>query len=188
VSMSALQQSDEWVMCEVANGCGQHLSVLVRRYATPLMTFLRRMVADAHRSEELFQEVFLAVWKHRTRYLYPQPFRPWLYQIALNKCREDLRRQWRHPVIRLDQLSAEPASIGMPLPPDAAVALETETIVLAAIELLPDQQRAVLVMRIWNELPFDEIADAVGCTASTARSHMHHALTGLRKYLEPRMR
>src|SRR5262245_46651852 len=83
MSMSAHQQSDEWLMDCVCRGDTNKMEILVRRYSTPIMTFLRRMVLDVHRSEELFQEVFLAVWKHRSRYIGSRPFRPWLYQIAL---------------------------------------------------------------------------------------------------------
>jgi RNA polymerase sigma-70 factor, ECF subfamily len=185
--MSAHQQSDEWLMDCVCQGDASKMEILVRRYSTPIMTFLRRMVFDAHRSEELFQETFLAVWKHRSRYLRTLPFRPWLYQIALNKCRESIRHDVGRP-ITFEKLSLEPVAVGELKPPEAAVAAELQTIVIEAVERLPAQQRAVLVMRIWNELPFDEIAVALGCTSSTARSHMHHGLNVVRKYLEPRMR
>jgi RNA polymerase sigma-70 factor (ECF subfamily) len=52
---------------------------------------------------------------------------------------------------------------------------------------LPAQQRAVVVLRVWDGLSYAEIAEAVGRTEATVRSHMHHGLTALRKYLEPRL-
>ena len=188
VSMSAHDLSDELLMLDVARGQREQLEILLRRYATPMMTFMRRMVFDPHRSEELFQEVFFAVWKHRSRYEFPRSFRPWLYHIALNKCREEVRWRMRHPVVALDHLLEEPIAVGQPRPAEAAVAAEMATLVTSAVNQLPAQQCAVLVMRVWNELPFEEIGAALECTASTAHSHMHHALTILRKHLEPRMR
>jgi RNA polymerase sigma factor (sigma-70 family) len=53
---------------------------------------------------------------------------------------------------------------------------------------LPDQQRTVIVLRTWNGLSFAEIAQSLGVGEATVRSHMHHALTALRRFLEPRMK
>src|SRR5690242_4470127 len=116
---------DEWLMGKVAGGDRAQLEVLVRRYATPLMTFLRRMVLDVHRSEELFQEVFLAVWKYRSRYNYGQPFRPWLFRIALNKCHEEGRGRMRRPSVGFDRAPAEIVIAGEPSPAEAAITAES---------------------------------------------------------------
>src|SRR5690242_2941488 len=93
--MNPRQDRDEELMAEVARGNREALEPLIRRYATPLLTFIRHMAGDAHTSEELFQEVFLAVWRKRALYTYPQPFKAWLYAIALNKCRAAFRRPSR---------------------------------------------------------------------------------------------
>src|SRR6185295_1745929 len=79
---------DERLMEQVAQGKRECLEPLVRRHANALLTFIQRMVGDRHRSEELFQEVFLAVWRKRAQYQSPRPFKAWLFGIALNKCRE----------------------------------------------------------------------------------------------------
>src|SRR5215471_6434912 len=89
--MNPKHERDEWLMGQVALGKRDHLEPLVRRYAGPLLTFIQRMIGDRHRSEELFQEVFLAVWAKRKQYEYPRPLKPWLYAIALNKCRAAFR-------------------------------------------------------------------------------------------------
>src|SRR3954471_17399546 len=91
--MTAFDPSDEDLMREVARGRAAPLEMLVRRHAVRLMTFLSRMVGDRHRAEELFQEVFLAVWLHRHRYDAGRPFRPWLYAVAVNACRAAFRRR-----------------------------------------------------------------------------------------------
>ena len=181
------EHGDESLMQRVCAGQRDPLEVLVRRYATPLLTFLQRLTGDAHQSEELFQEVFLAVWINRHQYQYPRPFRPWLYQIAVNKCRAAYRARARRPTVSLDtQAEAAPLERGGAAT-DVAVAAETRTAVAAAVAQLPDRQREVLVMRIWNEQPYDEIAELLGCTPRTARSHMHHALAALRRTLAVRL-
>src|SRR5262249_44689072 len=182
-AMKQPDERDEWLMGQVALGQRESLEPLVRRYASPLLTFIRRMVGDRHKSEELFQEVFLAVWSKRKQYQFPRPFKAWLYAIALNKCRADFRMQPR-PFALLED---EPPATREPSPADTAIATETATPVAPAGAQAPPQQRAVVVLRVWDGLSYAEIAEAVGRTEATVRSHMHHGLTALRKYLEPRL-
>jgi RNA polymerase sigma-70 factor (ECF subfamily) len=187
--MDKQQNRDEWLMAEVAEGKRDALEPLVRRHATPLLSFLQRMAGDRHRGEDLFQEVFLAVWVKRSQYIFPRPFKPWLYAIAVNKCRAAFRQTpWAGPSpfpIPLQETSVPPAL--EPSPAETAVAVETAAIIGRALTLLPAQQRAVVVLRLWEQLGYDDIAGMIGCTAATARSHMHHGLCALRRYLEPRL-
>jgi RNA polymerase sigma-70 factor (ECF subfamily) len=179
----AMPERDEWLMGQVALGRRQYLEPLVRRYAGPLLTFIRRMHGDGHGSEDLFQEVFLAVWCKRKQYQFPRSFKSWLYAIALNKCRAVYRRK-RAPALRLHQEgSPEPQAAGE-TPSKTAVAVETASAVQAAVVKLPTKQRQVVVLRVWNGLSYAEIAEAIGSTEATARSHMHHALAALRGTLD----
>ncbi|MGH7129556.1 MAG: sigma factor, partial [Planctomycetaceae bacterium] len=66
--MTTGRESDEWLMGQVQRGHCACLEKLVRRYASPLLTFIVRMIGDRHRSEELFQEVFLRIWQKRGQY------------------------------------------------------------------------------------------------------------------------
>lgn len=179
--------SDEWLMQAVAQGRREHAATLLRRYANPLLTFIQRMIGDRHRAEELFQEVFLAVWTARHTYQYPRSFRAWLFGIAINKCRAEFRKPVLSPVV-MDGESAVPVVAAGPSPSEAAIASETASLVAAAVARLPAKQRTVLVLRVWNGLSYAQIAQAMGLTQATARSHMFHALAAVRKYLEPRMK
>jgi RNA polymerase sigma-70 factor (ECF subfamily) len=180
--MDAADDRDEYLMGRVQHGQPELLERLLRRHASPLLTFLERMVGDRHRGEELFQEVFLAVWRKRHQYQYPRPFKPWLYAIALNKCREALRS--RAP----RTLSLEGAdAVSTTNPADNLVAAETAEIVSRAVARLPQRQREVVVLRVWQGLPYADIAEILDSTEPTVRSHMHHGLAALRKSLEPRL-
>ena len=182
--MNDQQRRDEWWMAEVAKGNREALEPLVRRYATPLLTFMERMVGDRHKSEELFQEVFLAIWNHRTQYLYPRPFKPWLFAIAVNQCRAAFRLK-SLPMAPMEESAL--AVVGELSPAEALVATETSALVAHAVTQLPPQQRAVVILRVWQQLSYHDIADILDTTAGTVRAHMHHGLTALRKYLEPRL-
>src|SRR5688572_17801120 len=100
--MNQVQDSDEWLMNQVVAGRRESLAPLVRRYANALLTFIYRMTGDRAISEELFQEVFLAVWLKRTQYQFPRTFRSWLFGIAANRCRADYRRR-RPPDVPIDE-------------------------------------------------------------------------------------
>ena len=185
--MQQAHSRDEWLMAEVAGGKRQHLEALIRRYANPLLTFIRRMVGDQHHSEELFQEVFLAVWVKRRQYQFPRPFKAWLYAIAVNKCRASFRGRALPAFFGKEEDLAHPPATAEPLPVEKMVATETAALVASAVELLPPQQRAVVVLRVWDGLSYAQIAEIVGRSEGTVRSNMHHGLAAMRKFLEPRL-
>lgn len=178
--------SSEDLMARVAQGSDAALGTLIRRHADPLLTFLLRMLGDRQRAEDLFQEVFLAVWTHRHQYRHPGRFRSWLFGIALNQCRAEFRRG-RLPTVTLDDQPALDPAADDPTPAQAAIADETAVLVAQAVEALPAQQRVVVVLRIWNGLPYGEIADLLGLQTATVRSHMLHALAAMRRHLQPRL-
>jgi RNA polymerase sigma-70 factor (ECF subfamily) len=185
--MQERDDRDEWLMARVAHGERDCLAALVRRHATRLLTFIERMAGDRHRAEELFQEVFLAVWVKRAQYEFPRPFRPWLYAIAANKCHA-AARGGRPAAVALDDSAAWAPAAADPSPEESAVATETAALVAGAVTLLPPQQRAVVVLRVWEGMSYADIAEALGRSEATVRSHMHHGLAALRKHLEPRLR
>jgi len=175
-------EPDEYLMGQVARGNRDCLAPLVRRYASSLLTFIRRMTGDAHRAEELFQEVFLSVWKNRRQYRFPKPFKAWLFTIAANRCRADFRSA-KPPATALSA-NEETAPLSRDdSPHEAAVGVETAQQVAVAVAQLPPQQRSVVVLRVWNGLSYAEIAKATGRAEGTVRSNMHHALATLRKSL-----
>ncbi len=186
--MSLDRAGDEELMAKVAIGNREAMTPLLRRYASPLLTFIQRMVGDRHRAEEVFQDVFLAVWKNRRQYEFPRAFKSWLYGIAANKCRGDFRKSGA-PLARsmFDPESASSSAQG-DSPIETAIATETATLVAQGVATLPPQQRTVLVLRIWNGQDYSEIAAALDRAESTIRSDMFHALAAMRRYLEPRLR
>jgi RNA polymerase sigma-70 factor (ECF subfamily) len=183
--MSKGNESDEGLMLRVARGQRDCLATLIRRHASSLLTYIQRMMGDRHRSEELFQEVFLAVWSKRRQYKFPRPFRAWLFGIATNRCRSEFRKA-RPETYSLADGPPLPAAAD-PTPLDTAIATETSTIVARAVATLPAQQRSAVVLRVWNGLSYAEIGHILKCSETTARAHMHHGLATVRRYVEPRL-
>ena len=183
--MKATNQSDEWLMGQVVRGNRDCLEVLVRRFATPLLTYLSRMCGDAHKAEELVQEVFLTVWTKRKTYKLDKPFKAWLYTIATNRCRSAFRGAKNKPLASLDDSVGIAPEAEDHSPMDVAVNSENASIVSAAVANLPEQQRMVVTLRIWGGMSYSEIAASAGRTEATIRSHMHRALESLRVSLSP---
>jgi len=173
-------------MQQTAQGGRDALDVLARRHAGPLLTFLTRMTGDRHRSEELFQEVFLTVWTKRRQFKAKYRFKPWLYRIAINKCRAAFRRRTiAERPLQIDEDLAVAAVSGCG-GSDPLVAAERTTLVQAALATLSAKQRIVLTLRVWSEMSYGEIAAIVGRSEATVRSHMHHALAAIRGHLRTR--
>lgn len=183
--MKAVNQSDEWLMGQVARGRRDCLETLVRRYAAPLLTYLSRMTGDAHRGEELLQESFLAVWTKRHTYKIDKPFKSWLYAIATNRCRSAFRSVKGKQMASLDSVEHDMTVAAGPSPADTAVDVEQAALVVDAVACLPEQQRMVVTLRVWGGMSYGEIADIAGRSEATIRSHMHRALAALRDRLAP---
>ncbi len=174
--------TDANLMRDVALGRRDSLELLIRRHGSDVLTFIGRMIHESHRRDDVFQDVFLAVWQSRHQYEYPRAFRPWLLKIAANKCREHLRGG------RRIAWSLEDREVSVDGEPDASmISQETSDLIAASLERLPKNQRMVVVLRIWNGLSYAEIAQITGRREGTVRSSMHHALKCLRERLQTRL-
>lgn len=179
------QVTDAVLMREAALGDRGSFEKLVRRHANGLLTFIAGTIGNRHLGEELFQEVVLTVWQKRQQYDYPRPFKPWLYKIAINRCRLEFRRAPpRTAELPVENLVAS----SEPSPVEAAIGVETQAAVKFAVSQLGARQRVVVVLRIWNDLPYREIAEILGVAEATARAYMFHALNAMRKQLETRLK
>jgi RNA polymerase sigma-70 factor (ECF subfamily) len=181
--MKAKTETDEQLMAKILAGSQEYFEPLVRRHANGLLNFIHKTIGDRHRSEELFQEVLLTFWKKRKQYDYYRRFKPWLYAIAANKVRAYLRS---HAAVSFVSMDDEPP--GLKFSGDTLVMAETASLVATAVHRLPAKQRIVVVLRLWSDMSYTEIADIVNRSESTVRANMHHALANMRTYLEPRMR
>jgi RNA polymerase sigma-70 factor, ECF subfamily len=177
---------DEALMAAVAKGKSDALETLINRHAKPLLSFIHRMSGDYHHGEELFQEVFLAVWCKRHLYEYPRPFKTWLYAIAVNHCRSYFRRA-QAPTASLAEKDLPEPFLERASPVTTALAAERAAIVASAVAALPEPQRVVVVLRVWQQMSYAEIAQVVDQPEGTVRSHMHRGLAGLRELLEGRL-
>ncbi len=159
----------------------------LEEFKGPLHSFLRRMAGEAA-ADDLFQEVFVKALKAAGTYEDRQRPAAWLFTIARRLAVDHLRRE--RPQASLDQTSGEGASLAETLPgkdprPEAELeSSETRARIMAAIDVLPTDQREVFLMREHGGLSFKEISEALGVPLNTALGRMHYAVTKLRRTLE----
>jgi RNA polymerase sigma-70 factor (ECF subfamily) len=189
----ANDEADEVLLQAYRAGDVRAFERLVARYEKPIWNFLRRFVADAATAEDLLQEVFLRVVKSADEWRGAAKFSTWLYTIARNLTVDQSRRAVHRNAASLDG----PAHAGsdstatlhdrLPSPDrradDLASDRETKRRIDEAVAALPAEQREVFLMREVMEMPFAEIATAVGASEPTVKSRMRYALEKLRAAL-----
>jgi RNA polymerase sigma-70 factor (ECF subfamily) len=158
--------SDEELMAAVAGGSGDAFQELYRRWEGPLHRFVHRSTGGRD-AEDLVQETWLRVVRAAARYDPGRRFSTWLFQIAVNLCRDWHRRPPPAPA------GAEPAAAASAAVAEAAI--DARRLVAA----LPDAQRSALVLRYYHDLGEAEIADILGCPRGTVKSRLHHAVATL---------
>ena len=187
-----IQPSDEDLMRRTQGGDGAAFGQIVRRYEAPLFNYLRRMAGNAGEAEDLFQETMLRVYRSREGYDLEAPFRPWLYRIATNCCRDRLRYWRRRPSTSLDaslgqgedgKALKEYLASGTPGPADEAQAAELRERIEAAIASLPVKHRAVFLMARYEGMPYEAIGESLGIPVGTVKSRMNKAVHTLMQQL-----
>jgi RNA polymerase sigma-70 factor (ECF subfamily) len=158
---------------------------LFKRYERPLFSFILRFVRDREGAEDLFQQTWMKVIKALPQYEERGSFSSWLFGIANNCCVDHARKKARSKV---DDLTS---SEGMdrlpnphPNPEDTVIKKEQKVWLEQAVEQLPQEQKQVVLMRLFGQLPFKEIARVVNCPLNTVLGRMHYALKNLRKMAE----
>ena len=168
-----VESSDEELMIALRDGELAAFDALFRRHYDTVRTMCARMTATPSVGDDLAQETFLRVLRHRTTFRGDARFTTWLYRIARNLCLEQIARHARDRHI-VERWSAEAPASMTPQHGD-----ETEHLAAAMRSLTPEQ-REVLVLCRYHDLPFAEIGTILGCTAGAARVRAHRALTALR--------
>jgi len=183
-------------MLDVKSGDDSSFELLLRKYRTPVVNFLNRMVRDAAAAEDLAQEVFLRVYRARGEYLPSAKFTTWMFRIATNLALNSLRDgRYRHQEISIDHSFG--AADGENEAPALEVAdrqpsIELELIrrdraerIRRAVEALPEKQRAAVLLHKYQEMDYDEIARVLGCSESALKSLLFRAYETLRVELAP---
>ncbi len=179
---------DAELMLRVKAGDSASFAVLLGKHRSPVIHFLYRMVQNQAVAEELAQEVFLRVYRSRSSYEPAAKFTTWLFRIAthlaLNAIRDGKHERFES---RLDDeasgVSAAMVSDGRPSAEQDLVHRARLDEIRSAIALLPDKQRAAVLMHKYHEMEYTQIAKALNCSESAVKSLLFRAYESLRARL-----
>ena len=156
---------------------------LVNRYQRQLYNFVWRHIGQHEDVADICQQVLIQVFRKAEQYRGEASFKTWLYQIAINQCKNYYRSQARHPADPVDpaELIAQTESTAYEL----ANSNEERRIFDQAITCLPEKQRQTLYLHLYQDCSFQQVANIMGCPIGTAKANYHHAIQALRKRLKP---
>jgi RNA polymerase sigma-70 factor (ECF subfamily) len=189
-----MARTDVQLMLDVKAGDEQSFELLLRKYRTPLVNFLYRMVRNTAVAEDLAQEVFLRVYRARQEYAPSAKFTTWMFRIATNLALNSMRdNRHRQMEISIDQSMDTGEDEQPPLEvPDRAPTVEQELVarsraelIMKAIHSLPEKQRAAVLLHKYQEMDYDEIARVLECSESALKSLLFRAYETLRVELAP---
>lgn len=180
-----LQIEDSVLVKSYIDGDEKALEALINRHNQRISSFIYSKVLDRDITEDIFQDTFIKVIKTLKKGSYSEEgkFLPWVMRIAHNLIIDHFRKNKRMPkfegsddfnifsVIKDDKLNAEKQLIKDQIDSDLSI----------LIEELPDDQREVLIMRIYKDMSFKEIAENTNVSINTALGRMRYALINLRK-------
>lgn len=183
-----LQIDDSVLVKNYIGGDEKALEVLINRHNQRISSFIYSKVLDKEVTEDIFQDTFIKVIKtlKRGRYSEEGKFLPWVMRIAHNLIIDYFRKNKRMPkfegsddfnifsVIKDEKLNAEKQLIKEQIDSDLSL----------LIEELPEDQKEVLIMRIYKDMSFKEIAENTDVSINTALGRMRYALINLRKIVE----
>jgi len=174
---------DRELMVRVRDGEQSALELLFARWEAPLFAFFYRLGCPPGVVEDLTEEALVSVYRQRHRYDPARPFPPWLYGVARLVWKDHLRHRGREHARTSLSEAIEGLPSGDPGPSDVAEAREETDRVRGAVQSLPEDLKTVFVLRHYQGLAYEEIAEAVQAPLGTVKWRLHEVLRRLQMSL-----
>src|SRR5262245_15527367 len=180
--------TDEELVARSIDGDADSFNELIHRWERPIYALAYRTIGRDEDARDVCQETFLRAYRALPGFRGQAKFSSWLYRIALNLCRDWVRRERRTPLMQmpddLESISMAAAAAPTESVEDLVARREQTRVVEQAMASLPEEQRTAIVLKEYHGLTFQEIADLVGCPLSTVKTRLYQGLTVLRRELE----
>jgi RNA polymerase sigma-70 factor (ECF subfamily) len=184
-SPSTPEPEIEW-MARIRDGDMEAFRLLVETHQSRVINTISKLLGSDAEAEDLAQQVFIRVWRSAARYQPTAKFTTWLFRITRNLVFNELRR--RKHFADQGEDSPEPAERAEREPDRVLLEDELQKAIQTAIQELPEAQRMAIVLRRYEEMPYEEIARVMGTTIPAVKSILFRARAELRerlaKYLE----
>ncbi|KON28435.1 RNA polymerase subunit sigma-24 [miscellaneous Crenarchaeota group archaeon SMTZ-80] len=181
------QPTDEELIARFQLGDGYAYDQLVRRYKEPLLNFIYRFLGDIVESEDIVQETFYRVYKNKHYYKEVAKFSTWIYTIASNLAKTELRRRRRRKIFSIHKETAAEKEIELPdvkSDPEKEVnTVLTEKVIHKAISNLPPKFRQVIILRDVQGFSYEEISSIIKVPLGTVKSRVNRARLRLQEDL-----
>lgn len=181
-------RSDEELLHDVAHGDLRAFDVIVRRYRDRLLNFVFRFLGDRETAEDVVQETFLRVFQKCKEYHPSARFSTWIFTIAGNLAKSELRRRKKWRLLPLDWNEHTERRVEIPddarQPDDLAETEIATEAIQKAIESLSPKHRQVVILRDIQDMPYEEIAQIVGCPIGTVKSRLNRGRLHLQNKLK----
>ncbi len=180
--------SDEELVARSRGGDLDSFNQLVLRWERPIYALAYRVVGREEEARDIAQETFLRAFRALKGFKGQAKFSSWLYRITLNLCRDWMRRERRTPIAQTPEGVDLVELAGEATPwesiEDLVSRKELGRAVAKAMSVLPEEQRTAIILKEYQGLTFQEIADLLDCPLSTVKTRLYQGLTVLRRQLE----
>ncbi len=183
-----MQRTDEELVALATAGDPESFNQLIVRWERSIFALAFRVIGREEDARDVCQETFLRAFRSIKGFKGQSKFSSWLYRIALNLCRDWIRRERRSATLAPFDEASEPARSAGLAPPetaeDQAVRQDLGRVITQAMSALSDDQRITIVLKEYHGLTFREIADLQGCPLSTVKTRLYQGLEVLRRQLQ----
>jgi RNA polymerase sigma-70 factor (ECF subfamily) len=183
-----MQRTDEELVALSTAGDTDSFNQLVVRWERPIFALAYRVLGREEDARDICQETFLRAFRALKGFKGQAKFSSWLYRIALNLCRDWIRRERRSAHVAPLDAETEPAPAdGQPeTAEERVVRRDLGRVITHAMSALSEDQRTTIVLKEYHGLTFQEIADLQGCPLSTVKTRLYQGLGVLRRQLQRR--
>lgn len=179
--------TDEQLARRLQEGDEAALEIIVHRYYGQIHAYVVRMGGEYHSVDDIVQEVFFKVCRHIGRYRADLPFRPWIYTIASNACKDYLKKAYvQRDVPGLER--GDVLAVTMETPETAFLVNSERETIAAALKRIGHIHREVLILRYYQDLKLEEIALVLQIPVGTVKSRLSTGLHKLKIILVEEMR
>jgi RNA polymerase sigma-70 factor (ECF subfamily) len=193
VAQALGQMSDSQVVQAFLEGESRAFGELVDRYDKRLLNFVYRTVGDRERAQDLVQETFVRVYRHLHRFDQTKKFSTWIYTIASNLAKNELRNRSRNPLVLFQTIKKNWEADHRPLewedpklrPDDLFRKRHLKELVEEAVAQLPEHHRIVFVLRELEGKTYEEIAEITDCNLGTVKSRLNRARNNFARIIAP---
>ena len=180
--------TDEELVARAKGGDADSFNQLILRWERPIYALAYRVIGREEEARDVCQDTFLRAFRALPGFKGEAQFSSWVYRIAMNLCRDWMRKQRRAPTVQMPE-GVDPVEMASERGPAESIETlverrELSGVVAEAMKLLPEDQRMAIILKEYHGMTFQEIADLQGCPLSTVKTRLYQGLSVLRRNLE----